>query len=68
MLKTALQEILLFLQKFRALLREYSSACAVLGLPPYMSADARGSPGWTQKLGWSADGCISLSAFGGTPS
>ncbi|EIN13539.1 hypothetical protein PUNSTDRAFT_57059 [Punctularia strigosozonata HHB-11173 SS5] len=61
------QDVLLFLHRLRALLRRYPTACAVLGVPPYVASDVWGGIGWTHKLGWAADGCISFSAFTGDP-
>ena len=34
-------------------------------LSPSFVADARGGPGWTEKLGWAVDACITMKAFTG---
>ena len=61
----ARQDILRFLHSLRALLRRHPSACAAIALPPDISADGWGGPGWVQKLGWLSDASIALAAFTG---
>lgn len=43
-----------------------SHACFFVTLPSYLSQDSWGGPGWSQKLGWLSDGCITLRSFSGT--
>ncbi|EAU92903.2 hypothetical protein CC1G_03690 [Coprinopsis cinerea okayama7 len=61
------QEILLFLNQLRRLLRKYPYACASTTLSPHLSVDQWGGPGWLQKVGWSADGFLSMAAFPADP-
>lgn len=62
------QEILLLIHALRGLLRRYPQACASLGLPPHLSDDKLAGVGWTQKIGWLSDACISFEAFTADPS
>ncbi|KAJ7783473.1 Elongator complex protein 4 [Mycena maculata] len=61
------QDILRFLHTLRSLLRRHH-ACASTSLAPALSGDsyAYGS-GWHQRVGWVADGAITLSAFSANP-
>jgi len=57
------QEIMRFLHLLRSLLRHHPYACAAICLPPDISADGWGGPGWVQKLGWLSDAAITLASF-----
>ena len=59
------QDICYFLYALRAALQKRRHACASISLPSYLCDDTWGGAGWTQKLGWLSDACISLSAFSG---
>ncbi|KAF8591438.1 PAXNEB-domain-containing protein [Ramaria rubella] len=65
-------DVLRFLHFLRARFRQNSSSssqmCALLTLPSYLSQDDWGGPGWSQKLGWFSDGCITLRSFSSDPS
>ncbi|KAF8898531.1 Elongator complex protein 4 [Infundibulicybe gibba] len=65
---TTSQDILYFLMLLRLLLRSHPHACASISLPPYISTEAWGGPGWLQKLGWLTDAALTLSAFTADPS
>ena len=39
--------------------------CASVGLPPYMSADRWGGPGWLNKLSWLFDASVTIAGFSG---
>ncbi|KAH8102466.1 PAXNEB-domain-containing protein [Cristinia sonorae] len=60
-------DICSFLHTLRATLRRYPHAIASISLAPHLCAETWGGPGWTQKLGWLSDTCISLSAFSANP-
>ncbi|KAJ6519548.1 Elongator complex protein 4 [Mycena sanguinolenta] len=60
------QDILRFLHGLRALLRRHPHGCASVSLPPEWSGDSV-SAGWHQKLGWVADGAITMAAFTANP-
>ncbi|KAI0067700.1 hypothetical protein BV25DRAFT_1794657 [Artomyces pyxidatus] len=62
------QDILLFFHLLRNLLRNHPHACAAVGLPPHISVDGWGGPGWTQKLSWLSDASITLAGFTADPS
>ncbi|KAI9455854.1 Elongator complex protein 4 [Russula earlei] len=57
------KDVLQFVYSLRTLLRRFPHACASVGLPPYMSADGWGGPGWLNKLGWFFDASVTLSGF-----
>jgi len=57
------KDVLRFVCSLRALLRRHPHACASVGLPPYMSADRWGGPGWLNKLGWNFDASMTLAGF-----
>ena len=59
------KDVLFFLITLRGLLRKHPLSCAMLCLSPSFVADARGGPGWTEKLGWAVDACITMKAFTG---
>lgn len=59
------KDVLFFLVTLRGLLRKHPLSCAMVGLSPSVVTDARGDPGWTQKLGWAVDSCITMKAFTG---
>ncbi|KAJ7630667.1 PAXNEB-domain-containing protein [Roridomyces roridus] len=62
------QDILRFLHRLRALLRQYPQACASTSLVATVSGDSYGNgPGWHQRVGWVADGSMTLSAFSANP-
>ncbi|KAJ6627209.1 Elongator complex protein 4 [Mycena sp. CBHHK59/15] len=58
------QDILRFLHGLRAMLRRYPYACSSTSLTAELSSDGGG---WHQKLGWIADGAITMSAFTANP-
>ncbi|KAF7339704.1 PAXNEB-domain-containing protein [Mycena sanguinolenta] len=60
------QDILRFLHGLRALLRRHPHGCASVSLPPEWSGDSVAA-GWHEKLGWVADGAITMAAFTGNP-
>ncbi|TCD61750.1 hypothetical protein EIP91_007976 [Steccherinum ochraceum] len=62
------QDICRFLHSLRSIIRRYNHATLSISLSPHLCSDSWGGPGWTQKLGWLSDACISLSAFSGNPS
>ncbi|EGN94391.1 hypothetical protein SERLA73DRAFT_171391 [Serpula lacrymans var. lacrymans S7.3] len=45
------QDILLFLYRLRALLRQHPTTCASLSLAPHLCTDEWGGTGWIQKVG-----------------
>ncbi|KJA26157.1 hypothetical protein HYPSUDRAFT_199363 [Hypholoma sublateritium FD-334 SS-4] len=57
------QGVLHFLHALRALLRAHPQGCASTSL------DARlcGGAGWLERVGWAADGALSVAAFAGDP-
>jgi elongator complex protein 4 len=57
--------VLQILRAIRILVRQYPHACAVVSLAPHLSSDSWGGPGWTHKVGWLSDGCLTLAAFTG---
>ncbi|KAF8517833.1 Elongator complex protein 4 [Gautieria morchelliformis] len=63
--------ILRFLHALRARLRQDSSLqpriAAFVTLPSYLSQDDWGGTGWSQKLGWLSDGCVTLRSFSSDP-
>jgi elongator complex protein 4 len=59
------QGVLYFLHALRALLRTHTHGCASAGLAPHMSAAGWGGAGWVDKLGWAADGALTVAAFSG---
>ncbi|KAJ7130077.1 Elongator complex protein 4 [Mycena crocata] len=62
----AAQDILRFLHGLRALLRKHSHGCASSSLAAELSVDGVAA-GWLQKLGWVADGAITMAAFTANP-
>ncbi|KAJ7275320.1 Elongator complex protein 4 [Mycena haematopus] len=60
------QDLLRFLHGLRALLRRHPHGCASASLAPEWSGDPAGT-GWHQKLGWMADGAITMAAFTANP-
>ncbi|KAF8167916.1 Elongator complex protein 4 [Crassisporium funariophilum] len=61
------QSILHFLHSLRSTLRRHPHGCASITLPPHLSSDTWGGPGWIQKLGWASDAALTLAAFSGNP-
>jgi elongator complex protein 4 len=59
------QDVLQFVYSLRTLLRRCPHACASVGLPPYMSADRWGGPGWLNKLSWLFDASVTIAGFSG---
>ncbi|KAF8213363.1 Elongator complex protein 4 [Mycena galopus ATCC 62051] len=60
------QDVLRFLLCLRALLRRHPHGCASVSLAAEWSGDPSGA-GWHQKLGWVADGAITMAAFTANP-
>ncbi|KIJ56722.1 hypothetical protein M422DRAFT_22880 [Sphaerobolus stellatus SS14] len=63
--------ILRVLHHLRARARQNSEAsrvCFFVTLPSYISQESWGGPGWSEKLGWLSDGCITLRSFSSDPS
>ncbi|KAJ7462667.1 Elongator complex protein 4 [Mycena galericulata] len=62
------QDILRFLHGLRGLLRRHQYACASTSLAATLSGDAYGyGAGWHQRVGWVADGAMTLAAFSADP-
>ncbi|KAI0788581.1 PAXNEB-domain-containing protein [Abortiporus biennis] len=61
-------ELCYFLHTIQRLLRQHSHACASISLSPPLCSNAWGGNGWTDKLGWLSDACITLAAFSANPS
>jgi hypothetical protein len=59
------KDVLQFVYSLRTLLWRYPHACASVGLPPYMSDDRWGGPGWLNKLSWLFDASVTLAGFSG---
>jgi len=57
------KDLLQFVYSLRTLLRRCPHACASVGLPPYMSADRWGGPGWLNKLSWLFDASVTIAGF-----
>jgi hypothetical protein len=60
------QELLGFVHALRVLVRQHPRTCASLGMPAHLCDDRWAGPGWTQKVGWLSDACVSFAAFAGT--
>lgn len=60
-----LKDILYFLHALRGLLRQHPNVCATICLCPHLATDSWGGLGWTKKMGWAVDACITLEAFTG---
>ncbi|KAF8481217.1 Elongator complex protein 4 [Russula ochroleuca] len=61
------KDVLQFVYSLRTLLRRCPHACASVGLPPYMSADRWGGPGWLNKLSWLFDASVTIAGFSVDP-
>ncbi|KAN0125128.1 PAXNEB domain containing protein, partial [Russula decolorans] len=61
------KDLLQFVYSLRTLLRRCPHACASVGLPPYMSADRWGGPGWLNKLSWLFDASVTIAGFSVDP-
>ncbi|CAL1695413.1 unnamed protein product [Somion occarium] len=61
------EDLCYFLQTLLSMIRNYPQTCLSLSLAPHLCTDSWGGPGWTQKLGWLSDACVSLSAFTANP-
>lgn len=57
------KDVLQFVYSLCNLLRRCPHACASVCLPPYMSADSWGGPGWLNKLSWLFDASVTLTGF-----
>jgi len=57
------KDVLQFVYSLRTLLRRCPHACASVGLPPYMSGDRWGGPGWLNKLSWLFDASVTIAGF-----
>ncbi|KAI0043189.1 PAXNEB-domain-containing protein [Auriscalpium vulgare] len=62
------KEVICFLHLLRCLLHRHPDACAAVGLPPHLSTDGWGGPGWIRKLSFLSDASVTLAGFTADPS
>uniref|UniRef100_A0A8H7Y5H6 Elongator complex protein 4 n=1 Tax=Psilocybe cubensis TaxID=181762 RepID=A0A8H7Y5H6_PSICU len=59
------QRVLYFLHTLRGILRRHGHGCGSVSLAAHVSTDRWGGTGWMDRVGWSADGAVTISAFTG---
>jgi hypothetical protein len=57
--------MLYFLHSLKCLLHKHGHGCASISLAPQVSTSGWGGAGWMEKVGWAADGAVTISAFTG---
>ncbi|KAI0274679.1 PAXNEB-domain-containing protein [Gloeopeniophorella convolvens] len=62
------EDILHFVYSLGNLLHRYPHTCASVGLPPNVSVEEWGGPGWVNKLSWLFDASVTLAGFSADPS
>lgn len=54
-----------FLHALRALLRAHAHGCASVSLDARLCGATWGGAGWLERVGWAADGALTVAAFAG---